>query len=167
VRVTEVSSQGEDVDDRDTKGKRGTKSAGDRAWECRAIIGAGAMYEFGGHARYQAETSRVERWGKKMIIPRHESRGVKIHGGKATGHRGIVDATGITMRTDTMDYMDGCKREQYTDMITSTGIEADEAESLWAYKRWRFSVVAHAAYMLALQQSNIFVCVHGRHLNAS
>ncbi len=56
------------------------------------------------------------------------------------------------MRTDTMDYMDGCEREQYTDMITSTGIEADEAESLWAYKQWRFRVVARAAYMLALHQ---------------
>ena len=54
------------------------------------------------------------------------------------------------MRTDTMDYMDGCEREQYTDTITSMGIVADEAESLWAYKQWRFSVVARAAYVLAL-----------------
>jgi len=60
ARVTEVSSQGEDVDDRDTRGERGTKSAGDRARERRAIIGAGAMYEFCGHARYRAETSRAE-----------------------------------------------------------------------------------------------------------
>ena len=59
------------------------------------------------------------------------------------------------MDADTIDYMDGCEREQYTDTITSTGIEADEAESLWAYKRWRFSVVARAAYVLALHRRSL------------
>ena len=53
------------------------------------------------------------------------------------------------------------RTEQYTDTITSTGIEADEAESLWAYKRWRFRVVARAAYVLALHRTRVIQRVRG------
>ncbi len=54
------------------------------------------------------------------------------------GHRD----TGETMRTGTITRAD-------TNM--EVGIEADVAESLWAYEQWRFSIVACAAYVLALQ----------------
>ncbi len=40
----------------------------------------------------------------------------------------------------------------HADTNMDAGIKADVAESLWAYEQWWFSIVACAAYVLALHQ---------------
>ncbi len=139
---------------------------GHRRWrwlEDGSEIGRGNVERRSARVRCTSRRSReairraVSRAADEVVMIETQGPRSYIHEKRATGHRqGIIDVRrhADTMDADTIDYMDGCEREQYTDTITSTGIEADEAESLWAYKRWRFSVVARE-YVLALHRRSL------------
>src|SRR6266702_6748182 len=59
------------------------------------------------------------------------------------------------------EYMDGSETQSY-DTNAGAGTEADEAESLWMCKVWRFGAVARAAHVSALQRTVISISILSR-----
>ncbi len=68
-----------------------------------------------------------------------------------TGYNRRAETCRLRWMQTQSGYMDGCERDTiHRNTIMGAGIEADVAESPWAYKRarrWRFGVVANAAHV--------------------